>query len=430
LTRQRRQIVHTILTRLAAVVLGGATGMVIARALHAQGRGAYGVVVAIASITLSVGHLSVEQAHTALWQRARAAIPSNSVLLGPATGTVAAAGALVVVLSLGPDAVPLPGYGLLLAALLAVPFGMTVLYLNSILVLQGRVEVVNRAALVAALAQCGALVACGLAGKLSVAVVIWVWAISTMLPLMLLVPALKPRLRAADRRVAAATLTYGLRYHLAFAALFLLLRLDVLFLNGLSSPEAVGLYAAAVTIGELAWIVTDATAQVALTRQADSELDESAGVTLVAARYSVLLSAVAVVLMCVAAPVMIPLMYGSGFAGSVPALLALAPGIFAFGAARPIGAYLVRLNRPRVNSAMAVLALAGNVGLCLLLIPRWGLVGCALASSAGYVTLAAGQVVWFLRATGISAHRLVPGRAELSIVRQLRPGRRPAAASD
>ncbi|NJC74292.1 oligosaccharide flippase family protein [Planosporangium thailandense] len=424
MSSRSRQVIHTVLTRFARVALGAATGIVIARSLHAEGRGAYAAVVAVASMAQSVGHMSVEQAHTALWRRARASIPSNSLLLGPAVGTFAGTAALIIVLLLGPRAVPLPSYGLLLVALAAVPLGMTVLYVNSVLVLQGRLNVVNRASLVAAVGQCGALLGFAFTGTLTVGVVVWVWTIAAGLPLVMLVPAMRPRLRDVDRRLAGATLTYGLRYHLAFAALYLLLRLDVLLLNGLSTPTAVGLYSLAVTIAELAWIVTDAAAQVALARQADTELADAAAVTLAATRTSALLSAVAVAGMCLTAPVLVPLLYGPGFAGSVPALMGLAVGIFALGATRPVNGFLVRLNRPVVSSAISLSAVAANVVLCLVLIPRWGVVGCGLASSGGYAILGGAQVAWFLRATGTPARRLLPGRADLD--RLTRPGRRRA----
>nr|WP_240940609.1 polysaccharide biosynthesis C-terminal domain-containing protein [Planosporangium flavigriseum] len=123
-------------------------------------------------------------------------------------------------------------------------------------------------------------------------------------------------------------------------------------------------------------------------------------------------------------------MYGSGFRDSVPALLALAPGIFTFGATRAVGAHLIRLDRPMIISGITLAAMAGNVALCLLLIPRWGLVGCALASSAGYAVLGGAQVAWFLRATRTPARALVPGRAELDALRRAYRARRIRAASD
>jgi O-antigen/teichoic acid export membrane protein len=116
----------------------------------------------------------------------------------------------------------------------------------------------------------------------------------------------------------------------------------------------------------------------------------------------------------------------------VPALFALAPGILALGATRPLGAYLLRLNRPVRMTAITVGAVVLNITACLVLIPRWGVIGCALACSLGYLALAGGQLTWFVHAVGIPSTRLLPGRAELAraraVVTRVRPARsRPAA---
>jgi len=64
-------------------------------------------------------------------------------------------------------------------------------------------------------------------------------------------------------------------------------------------------------------------------------------------------------------------------------------------------------------SAISVTALVVNVVLNLALIPAYGIVGCAVASSIGYGLLGGLQVAWFLRATGLPARVLLPGRAEV-----------------
>jgi O-antigen/teichoic acid export membrane protein len=117
-----------------------------------------------------------------------------------------------------------------------------------------------------------------------------------------------------------------------------------------------------------------------------------------------------VTLLCAAAPLLIPLIFGSAFAHSVAPLLALAPGMWALGMARPSSAFLLRLERPLLMSAMSMAALSVNVGLNLALIPRFGVVGCAIAASVGYGALAAMQAGWLLHATGTPVRRLLPGR--------------------
>ena len=81
----------------------------------------------------------------------RLAVTANSLLLGPAIGLAAAAAAAILIIGLGPDRVPLPGYGLLAVGLAAVPAGTTVIYVINILTLRSRMDVVNRGYLVGAL---------------------------------------------------------------------------------------------------------------------------------------------------------------------------------------------------------------------------------------------------------------------------------------
>jgi O-antigen/teichoic acid export membrane protein len=418
------QIVRSVATRLSCTALGAVAGMVTARALLPAGRGEFAVVMTLAAVTQSLGHLSVEQSQMALWRTGKAVIPSNAVLLGPAAGLCAAFVSAVVVTGLGPGIVPLPGFWLAAVALASVPFGMTVLYLNNVLVLQARVGVVNRSLLITMTLQVAVLLTAAATGHLTVLFAVAVWSVSVGFPLVVLLPAIRPRFAGRDLAFARRTVLHGVRYHGGFAAMFLLLRLDVLILNGMSTPAAVGLYALAVTVAEMSRILTDATAQVALSRQADSELADAAAVTLRAARLSALLAVAAVGGMCLLAPVAIPLMYGHAFAASVSALFALAPGMIALGATRPLGAYLLRLDRPLWTTTITVTGVAVNVVGCLVLIPVWGIVGCASASSLGYLAVAVWQLVWFLRSTGAAPSALLPGSDEFGWLR-----RRPVARS-
>jgi len=64
-------------------------------------------------------------------------------------------------------------------------------------------------------------------------------------------------------------------------------------------------------------------------------------------------------------------------------------------------------------SAASVAALALNVVAILVLVPRWGIVGCALASSASYTLIATVQVARFCRASSTPVWRLLPSPARL-----------------
>lgn len=74
---------------------------------------------------------------------------------------------------------------------------------------------------------------------------------------------------------------------------------------------------------------------------------------------------------------------------------------------------LLRRNRPLVNSVLTLTALAVNVTLNLVLIPRWGIVGTGVGSSIAYVLLAVSYLVWLRRAANLTVRDFRPGLPEL-----------------
>jgi O-antigen/teichoic acid export membrane protein len=429
------KIVGTVCSRGAVALLGGVTGVVVSRALQPDGRGAYFVVVSVATTAMALGHLSVEQANVYLWSSPaiRRSLTANAAMLGCAGGAAAAAAALVVVAALGPDRVPVAGYGLLAAALLAVPPATVLLYLNGLLALDGRIGRVNLATLLAGTVQCLVLVGLAATGRLDVGAAVLVWTASMVVPLAVVLPAARIQWNAFSPGLARRALRLGLRYHLGMATLYLLLRVDVFLLNAQVSTAQVGVYSLAVTLAELVHLPANAVAQVVLPRQIRDELAPAGRFTAEAARRCCLMAAAGVAGMVVVGPWLVPAVFGSAFGGCVPALAALGPGVVALATIRPVGGFLVRLNRPLLMSGAIGAVTAVNVALNLLLIPDLGIVGAGLASSVAYLLLAVCYGTWMCRSARLEATALLPRSGDLRPVlvwlgrhRRTRPaGRRP-----
>jgi O-antigen/teichoic acid export membrane protein len=397
--------------------LGAVAGVVLSRALNPDGRGTYNVIVTIAATATGLGHLSIGQASVSFWSSDRAAIPTNNLVLGPLLGAGSAAVTGLVIAVLSPGVVPVPARPLLVLALATVPATMAIVHLNSVMLLLGKVDAVNRSSAVAALLQCGALMVLAVSGHLSTAAVVWIWAVSGAVPLLFFLPALRPHLGRGDVGLARRMVGAGLRYQAGLVALHLLSRVGVLILNALAPGAPVGLYTLAVSVGEIAQFATNALAQVVLSDQAAATLDRVTELTVRSVRASGIMGGCVVGAACLASPWLVPAVYGGDFRGSVPAIFALAPGVLALSATQPILPYLLRLDRPWLVSGISLLALLVNVVLNLFLIPRWGIVGCACASSAGWLALAGCQVAWFTRTTGTPLAALLPGRNDLARVR-------------
>ncbi len=416
----------TVATRFAAVALGATSGVVLARALGPDGRGEYAVAVAVASTTASLAHLSIEQANVYLWHRGeqKRELASNAMVLAATVGTAAAVIAGIVAWNVldGVDEVAL------LVVLAAVPMNLAALYFNNLTVLDDRIGRVNLGTLVAGGVQTVGVVALAALGDLDVGEAAVLWALAAALPILVVARGFGARLRHVSGRLARKALRTGLQYHLGMAALFLLWRVDIFLLNGLSTQAQVGLYAVAVSVGELLYVVTNATAEVVLPGQVGGTDRAAADFTARVFRVNTVLAMVVALGVVALAPLVVPAVFGSDFGESVGPLAALMPGVAALGIIRPVTAFIVRLDRPLVVSGLVWTAFTVNVVLNLLLIPSLDAVGAALASSIAYAFLAGAYLRWFMRAGSLGRGELLPRASELrELVTKLRTGSAPGA---
>jgi O-antigen/teichoic acid export membrane protein len=96
-----------------------------------------------------------------------------------------------------------------------------------------------------------------------------------------------------------------------------------------------------------------------------------------------------------AAPFVIPLLFGEDFDGAARPLALLLPGIVLYAPVTVLVVYLsVRHSRPHLSLAVSVVAAVVTAALAFLLIPEYGVEGAAIASAAGYAVGAA--LAWAL----------------------------------
>lgn len=397
-------------TRTLLLVLGTAVSIVISRTLGPDGRGQYATVVALALTVVVLAHLSIEQVqvYAVSTGQSVAALKSNAVALGTILGFVAAALTLGAALILNyPARGSLQNVPLLLA-LLAIPPSIVVLYTTGLLLLEGKIKQLNRASLLAGIVQLAVLAFLAASHRLSVTWVVAAWLLNAALPLAVSLPTLRPRWSNFSRRLALEEVVGGLRYHGGLLSLYLLLRVDVLLLAGMAGARAVGLYTLAVSLIELTNVATDSVASVVLKSQTTMLLHDSAAFTAKIVGVSMVFAAAGVTILAATGVLLIPLVFGNAFRDSIGALLSLVPGVLALAATRPMGAYLLRLDRPWILTTLNFSAMAINIILNLILIPHFGIIGAGLASSVAYALLAAGYTAWFVRATGTRRRGFVP----------------------
>ncbi|MGI5287077.1 lipopolysaccharide biosynthesis protein [Nonomuraea polychroma] len=395
-TSDRTKVFLTAAAQALRLVLAATTGAILARTLQPDGRGVYAVITTIATTAIIIGHLSVPHSQIAFWgdRLVNRALTANGLILGLVSGAVAG----ICTVALTPLILPYEALLLAAAVLVAAPLGVAACNLQRVLLLEAQVATSNHGILLSALVQCVPTAVLAATGNVTIATVIVIWCAATVLPLGLYVWKLRPAVAHADRGLALRQLNLSYRYHIGLISLHLLMTIDVLLLNAMTSPAEVGIYTVAVSVLSLANVPADAILQVVLPRQAAQDMTNSRSATVRALRWTIPSSLACVGMLAAASPVVVPLMYGDAYEGSIAALMVLAPGIAALSMVRLMEQYLIRLQRPLSMAGLCMGALAVNVALNLMWIPRWGAVGAALSSTVAYGLLALAQFIRFARA--------------------------------
>ena len=407
-------VVQSVASRVAVFALAAVTGVLIAHTLQPAGRGCCASIATRGSRAIVLGDVAVERRQGSLWadDARRPFLTAHALVLGLLLGAVTAATSIALtLLGLMPTRSPL-----LCLALLAVPFGVATVNLTGIALLRSRVGCVNAGTVTAALVQCVPLMLLTLAGRLTVAAVITCWTVSVTVNFLVLLRGLRPFPSGRDPRLACRQLALGGRFHPGLVAFHLLMNCDVLLVNALDSVSAVGLYTVAVTLLYQTRMPAEVITQLALPRQATGDLRGAGEVTARTLRLNLVVSSVFIGALAAASPVLIPLVYGRSFTGSVAPLLALAPGTVALTLLHPVEQYLVRLARPVTMTSVAAGALGANVALNVALIPVWGATGAGLVSTVTYSLLALLEICGFVRSAGLPPSSLVPRAADVRSV--------------
>lgn len=188
-------------------------------------------------------------------------------------------------------------------------------------------------------------------------------------------------------------------------------RVGLFVIERLLGLSATGVYSIAVVVAELLWFVSGSLTQAVYGRIGTPDRARAADTTVRVVHLSLVALLLVAPLLAAAAVLLIPPLLGEAYRASLPLLAFLLPGALVFGGASALSAYFTNhAGRPQVPAQVAALSLALNAGLALLLVPRLGMAGAALAASLAYGA-SVGVLAWrFARHAGLPLRRvLLPG---------------------
>lgn len=191
--------------------------------------------------------------------------------------------------------------------------------------------------------------------------------------------------RLASFSEALATLRYGIKSYAQSIAGQVHEQVDVLMLAAFSvDPAEIAFYAIAVGVVNRLKIIPESISAALFPHVAGIDPHDASLFAARATRHAVAwvwLSALAVGL---AAPLIVPLVFGEVFVSSVVPILILLPGVAMLTTYSVLARYFMAVNKQGTTVRTQTVSTVLNIGLNVFLIPRMGILGAALSSLISY----------------------------------------------
>jgi stage V sporulation protein B len=290
-------------------------------------------------------------------------------------------------------------------ALGATPVAQLTVGLGSILLGLNRVVQYTLVTLVQLLTSLALQIPLALAGRLTAtsAIVAWaigmgagfvfaLWLVSRQAPL-------RPRF---NRDMFKSLLSYGIKGYIANLMTLLNYRLDALIVNGFIGVASLGVYSISVALAELLWYAANSVSLVMFPHVSGLSREEANRVTPVVARNTLLLTFLGAIAMFILGRWLILLVLGPSMLPALLPMWLLLPGIVTLSAGKVIASYLSGIGRPIYATYISAFNVILTIIFDIVLIPRYGIAGAAVASSIVYTCASALSVVMFIRESGCS----------------------------
>ncbi|PHS70846.1 MAG: hypothetical protein COB22_07760 [Cycloclasticus sp.] len=181
-------------------------------------------------------------------------------------------------------------------------------------------------------------------------------------------------------------ISYGYKAHLSNIMAFFNYKADIFLVNFFLNPASAGVYVIAVQLSERLWVFSQAISTVLLPKLSELSSDEEKRkqITPLITRFTLFFTVLITVVFALVASPFISIVFGSEYRGVLTPLLILLPGIVLTSGSRILSNDLAARGKPELNLYVAIVVVFCNVVGNLILIPKFGLIGAAIATTVAY----------------------------------------------
>jgi O-antigen/teichoic acid export membrane protein len=194
---------------------------------------------------------------------------------------------------------------------------------------------------------------------------------------------------------------------------YLFFRLGIFALGTSSGLAEVGIYSVGVNLAEFILLASQSLALVGYSRISNTENREySRDITIKLTKFGFVLTlAITTILILLPAPVY-AMVFGNDFVSVPKVLLAMSPGIIAFGTSVIIFNFFAGIGRNQVNAFAAFIGFISVVACSSVFIPTYGVYGAGISASVAFILMSGILMGIFLRETRTRAREFFLGKQD------------------
>ncbi len=411
---------QTYATSAGAAGLSLLNVLVVARQLGPSGRGDIAFLIAVATLTSHLAGFGIHEANANVGGTEpglRPALATNSVVFALIFGALAG-GAVMALTAVAPSVGGDVERVWLLVALAAVPMLILKVYLQFLVQAEYGFGVTNLAWIVGPLTTAGTNSVLAAIGVLSVGSAIVVWVVGQVMGLIILLRYIhrhsgfsKPDAALADRSAR-----FGAKTHLGRFMTMGNYRVDQWFIGAMSGSRELGFYSIAVAWAELLFYIPGVLVLVQRPDLVRASAELAARLAAQFFRVALVIALVGSVVLVVAAPILCTLVFGQEFSNSIDDLRLLSLAGFGIVSLQLLGSALTAQRRPLLAAAPVAVAFLITIILDIVLIPRYGGAGAAIATSVAWTTGGVVAVMIFRRVLPTALTDFLPRPSDFSWV--------------
>lgn len=399
---------RTYVFRIATGISGILIGILIARFLGPTGKGYYsGVFLFYNTFTMVAGTLGP----AVTYQITRLKTSPKTVFL--TASLYSSAIGVLAIISFWVFTLFKPGYhlGMIWLVVSVTPLTLIVTNLNGLFQGLNRIITLNWIGIAAGFLQLILLCIGFLGFRINVQIAIVFWLIGQLTTFMAGLWVSRefwwpPQFQYVSFRLLKELLTFGGQISLGSLIGILNSRIDSFLVLAFLKTKQYGLYSVAVNAAELLWYASGAISVAICAHVGSATLKRAGQLTAKAVRHTLLINIPLAALMW-SVSWLIPLVYGERFTTAMLPYQIMLPGILAYSIASIFSTYFTnQLGKPKFPLLISTISMLIDFGLSVLLVPRWGLVGGALANTLSYCLSISLLIAIFCKKAGISVVEL------------------------